>query len=106
MHDIRNLTDPIKFGMTGFEFQTRAKSLIVNNRNSLGFFKSPNLSHGKVNHLGLIRAFAEIDLEQVKLINDLIINKRALQKSDFRQIEPETTVSDFEGETFFSLFSE
>ena len=102
MHDIRNFTDPIKFGMTGFEFKTRAKSLEVNANKSLGL-EQPSSSAG---HLGLIRAYAEIDLEQVKFINNLITKKSVLQKSDLKEIEPETTVSDFEGETFFSLFSE
>ena len=106
MHDIMNFTDPIKFGMTGFEFQTISKSLVVNQNNSLGFQKQARGTEAQ-NHLGLIRAFAEIDLAQVKFINDLIINKsNTLQKSDLKEIEPETTVSDFEGETFFSLFSE
>ena len=102
MHDIRNFTDPIKFGMTGFEFKTRAKSLEVNTNNSLGF-EQPSSSEG---HLGLVRAYAEIDLEQVKFINVSIMKKSVLQKSDLKEIEPETIVSDFEGETFFSLFSE
>lgn len=103
LHDIRNFKDPIKFGMTGFEFQTRTKSLVTNNINSLGFEQSSAIFE---NHLGLIRPFAEIDLEQIIFINDLIMNKNVLQKSDLKEIEPETTVTDFEGETFFSLFSE
>ena len=74
----------------------------MNQNNSLGFEKQPL----EVQPLGLIRAFAEIDLKQIKFINELIINKNALQKSDLKEIEPETTVSDYEGETFFSLFSE
>ena len=74
MHDIRNFTDPIKFGMTGFEFKTRAKSLEVNTNNSLGF-EQPSSSEG---HLGLVRAYAEIDLEQVKFINVSIMKKSVL----------------------------
>ena len=40
MHDIRNFTDPIKFGMTGFGFSTRSKTVVTNNNNSLGFEQS------------------------------------------------------------------
>ena len=37
IHGIDKFDDPIKFAMTGFDYRSKEKSLIVNNSHSLGF---------------------------------------------------------------------
>ena len=37
IHGIDKFSDPIKFAMTGFDYKTKEKSLIVNNSHTLGF---------------------------------------------------------------------
>ena len=57
-------------------------------------------------NLGPVRTFAEIDLEQVKYIAGLIKERDVLFNKDLSQVELETTLSIFNGKTFFSLFEE
>ena len=45
-------------------------------------------------------------MKQVKAISDLGLRKGAISKADIGDIEPEATISNFSGETFFSLFIE
>ena len=59
VQDIHTFQDPIKFAMTGYEFKTKRKRLVVNKNHSLGF-ELPILSKG---YKGLIRPYAEIDLK-------------------------------------------
>lgn len=54
----------------------------------------------------LIRAYSLIDLKQIQRVSELILKKSSLSKNDLKNIELETVVSNFNGETFFSLFSE
>ena len=58
IHGIDKFSDPIKFAMTGFDFRSKEKSLIVNNSHTLGF-QQPFISEGNI---GITRAYSEIDL--------------------------------------------
>lgn len=89
--------------MTGFEYQTRQKAYILNKTNQLGFVR-PFPSDGSPR--GIFKTYAEIDLMQIRLIRDKLSVKHSLSRYDFDEIEPETTILDFAGETFFSLFPE
>ena len=55
---------------------------------------------------GIYRAFAEMDLHQVKQIKNIISQKGNYSKTDVGQIEMEVIISLFGDETFFSLFAE
>ena len=45
-------------------------------------------------------------MKQIEQLSDLAASKLHLVKSDIKAIEPQTTIINFAGETFFSLFSE
>ena len=94
--------DPIHFSCTGFEYKTKLKSLIVNKNHSLGIV---NRRKNRMN-VGLVQAFAEIDMQQVKYISGDILTKKRIFSKDLAQIEPWTILTNFKKETFFSLFYE
>ena len=94
--------DPIHFSLTGFEYKTKLKSLIVNKNHSLGIV---NRRKNRMN-VGLVQAFAEIDMQQVKFISGDILTKKRIFSKDLAQIEPWTILTNFKKETFFSLFYE
>lgn len=75
----------------------------MNKTNQLGFVR-PFPSDGSPR--GIFKTYAEIDLMQIRLIRDKLSVKHSLSRYDFDEIEPETTILDFAGETFYSLFPE
>lgn len=103
MHNIDMYIDPIQFSMTGFFCDTKAKSLTVNHDNSLGVIQAPQFKGGH----SVVRALCEMDYMQVIQINDLVNKKHHFQAGKtLTQIEPEAIISDYTGETFFSIFEE
>ena len=74
----------------------------MNKSHSLGIDNSREINA----NIGLVQAFAEIDLQQVKFISDAILTKKLISKKDLAQIEPQTILTGFKKETFFSLFYE
>lgn len=90
--------------MTGFQAKSKRMALYVNRSHSLGIqLHSLALKRPRAK---LFRSFAEIDLKQIVQLSDLAASKLHLVKSDIKAIEPQTTIINFAGETFFSLFSE
>ena len=57
---------------------------------------------------GLYRAFAEIDLKQLKKLKEILekVEKANLTKEILGEIEPLTASCAYNQETFFSLFAE
>ena len=102
LYEFEEYRDPLKFSMTGFELCTPAKQYATNSTFSLGFQRGARASWD----LCLMRAFAEIDLHQVHFIRQQIRLKGSLSKADLGEIEPESTLKLYEGETFLSLFAE
>ena len=74
----------------------------MNKSHSLGIENYRGLN----SNVGLVQAFAEIDLQQIKFISDAILMKKLASKKDLTQVEPHTVLAAFKKESFFSLFYE
>lgn len=104
LSEFRKFQNQISFGNTGFTIKTSQIGLHSNLDSSLCLLR-PNMGNVELANKLLIRACSEIDLQQIDSVN-ATINKIVYSKNDVDDIEFETLLKLYGGETFFSLFAE
>ena len=94
LEEADKFTSPIIFSCTGFVYNSQNVNYQCNKDHTLGILyqKSGSGIKGILLSQGLHRPYAEIDFQQLKKIQDVILKKDVYTKRDIGEIEPSTFV--------------